>query len=480
METDSTFVLAALGYREASMWLPDGTPHRLALDLANQMLGSGRSRLSAADRAVVDAILATDRDTLDGHAALGVLRDATLRAPDRPSAWLLLGDFLLHDGRMLALPHHTELAAAAFDSARAVGTLTPEAQRHLIEIRFALGDTVAAREYLATHPRDPEAFDHLWWTAALLVRDSTEFVSFAQRLGREPALTWRWMLYWSQRAGVGFEQADRAATLLEANRPLDEIRRFADQYMLTFYYLNRGRPLAAQRFESRRYPDPEQRPLRSLELALGQPESWVDLDSLARDVEAHLPDLRPEDSLWAACHLGTWHAVRGRAVTADTLAGALHRWSRDPDNGRRGYARVCPVVIRALADTTPDLAALAMADSVLLSEPAGVLRADLTRWSLLVARAYRDREHPDRGLPLTTRLGFIVEGSPYQTPALLLEGELSLAVGDSVRAARAYARAATFLSDPEPALATDARDAAQRARTLAEAACAGACGPYRP
>jgi len=456
MEADSTFVLAALGYREASMWLPDGTPHRRALPLADQMLVSGRSRLSAADRAVADAILETYRDTLDGRAALGVLREATLRAPDRPSAWLLLGDFLLHDGRMLALPHHTELAAAAFDSARALGTLTPEAVRHLIEIRFALGDTVAAREYLAAHPPDPEAFDHLWWTAASLVRDSTGLASFAERLEREPLPTLRWILYWSQRAGVGFEHADRAAALLEAHRPLDDSRWFTDQRMLTFYHLNRGRPHVAQRFESHRYPEPRQRPVRSLELALGMPETWVNLDSLAQDVETNLATLRPEDLLWAACHLGTWHAMRGRAATADTLAQALHRWVEDPDVRRRGYARVCPVIIRALEDTSPNLAA---ADSVLLSEPAGVLRADLTRWSLLVARAYRDRGHPDRGLPLTTRLGFIVEASGYQTPALLLEGELSLAVGDSARAARAYARAAAFLSDPEPTVATDARAA---------------------
>ena len=38
MRIDSTFALAALAYREASQWLPDNTPHRLALLLADSIL----------------------------------------------------------------------------------------------------------------------------------------------------------------------------------------------------------------------------------------------------------------------------------------------------------------------------------------------------------------------------------------------------------------------------------------------------------
>jgi hypothetical protein len=138
------------------------------------------------------------------------------------------------------------------------------------------------------------------------------------------------------------------------------------------------------------------------------------------------------------------------------------------------------VVIRALSDTSAGLRVMSLADSILLSEPAGTLRNDLTRWSLLLARAYADRGRPDLGLPLTTRLGFMVEGSAYQTPALLLEGELSLSVGDSARAARAYSLAAAFLSHPEPAIGTATRQVPELARRLALAVCRGDCGPYRP
>jgi hypothetical protein len=164
---------------------------------------------------------------------------------------------------------------------------------------------------------------------------------------------------------------------------------------------------------------------------------------------------------------------------ADSLARALNRWKDDTGERRKPIARTCPYVIRALHDTTAGLVALRQADSVLLSEPAGTLRSDLTRWNLLLARAYRDRGRPDLGLPLTTRLGFIVEESAYQTPALLLEGELSLATGDSARAARAYTLASDFLSAPDPALQAEADSVRTLARQLSALTCGGDCGPYR-
>jgi len=461
------------------MWLPDGTPHRLALEQADSILARRRDRLSAADQAVADAMLATYRTTVDGRTALATMRRATLRAPDRPSAWLLLGDFLLHDGRMLGLPGFTTLADAAFDSVRARGTL-PEAERHHVEIRFTLGDTAFARQYLAGHPPDSAAFDHLAWTAAWLAGDSAAIASLGARLDEEIPETWRWILYWSQRAGVGFAHADRAARLLEASQPLDESLRFGNGFILRYYWTNRGRPLAGVLAPSARYPELRMRPLHGLEHALGLPDGWMNLDSVAALTAAGVGMLSAPARLWAACHLGVWHALRGRPHEADRLARLLPEWAQDSDPQRAAAARTCPTVIGALSDTSAGLVRLRYADGVLRSEPAGAHRTDLTRWSLLLARAYADRGRPELGLPLTTRLGFIVLGSACQTPALLLEGELSLAVGDSARASRAYALAAAFLGDPEPRVAAATAGLAAKARQLADAACGGDCGPYRP
>jgi len=168
----------------------------------------------------------------------------------------------------------------------------------------------------------------------------------------------------------------------------------------------------------------------------------------------------------------------GEAPGAD-LAARLARWRNDPALRERAGARTCPVVIRALHDSSAGLGLMRTADSVLRSEPAATNRTDLTRWNLLLARSYAERGHPELGLPLTTRLGFIVESSYYQTAALMLEGELSLATGDSVRAGRAYTRAAKFLTDPEPEVQASADSIRDLAAALSRSACGGDCGPYR-
>jgi len=296
-----------------------------------------------------------------------------------------------------------------------------------------------------------------------------------------PSRTWLWMLNWAPRAGAGFGDADSAAVLLAANPNLDEVSRAEERYVLAHYRINRGRPVDVDRWAPAfgRYPTKRQWAVRRLELALPLPPGWIDLDSLAQQAVTSLDDLDPADHLWAACHLGAWHAIRGRARIADSLAASLSRWAADTGLRPGPIARTCPSVIRGLHDTTAGLTSLRLADSVLRNEPAAILRTDLTRWNLLLARAYRDRGHPELGLPLTTRLGFIVESSSYQTPALLLEGELSLAAGDSVRAARAYARAAKFLTDPEPEVRASADSVGAVAAALSRTACGGDCGPYR-
>ena len=481
MRIDSTFALAALAYREASQWLPDNTPHRLAIVLADSILAREGTRLGVADQALAAAMLATYREHVDGPAVLATLRNATLRAPDRASAWLLLGDFLLHDGRMLAIPNSLRLAEAALDSARRLDSTLPEPARHLTEIQFTRRDSATARRYLAAHPPDTAAFDHLAWVAASLLKDSAALAGYQRRLPSGPSRTWVWMLLWSQRAGTGFSHADSAAVLLRANPALDESLRSGERFMVAHYRMNRGRALDPARAirHAGRYPALRLQPIADLEMGLPLTESWVDLDPVAERALAGIGDLEPPEHLWAACHLGTWHALRGRANVADSLARALNRWKDDTGERRKPIARTCPYVIRALHDTTAGLVALRQADSVLLSEPAGTLRSDLTRWNLLLARAYRDRGRPDLGLPLTTRLGFIVEESAYQTPALLLEGELSLATGDSARAARAYTLASDFLSAPDPALQAEADSVRTLARQLSALTCGGDCGPYR-
>lgn len=181
----------------------------------------------------------------------------------------------------------------------------------------------------------------------------------------------------------------------------------------------------------------------------GTPATWIDVDAAGIDVEESYDRLDSRAQLLAACNLGLWHAARSRSARATVMAHALESWFDDPNFRRRAYARVCPIVIRAALDTDDSLPALAAVDSLLLSEPAGLLRHDITRWNLYLARIYAERGHPERGLPLTTRLGFLAEASAWLTPVVLLEAELSKAAGDAERTEDALARTARLLSGPE-------------------------------
>lgn len=385
---------------------------------------------------------------------------------------MLLGDFLLHDGRMLGLPDHLASATAAFDSTRALGPRVPEAERHQIEIRLAGGDRAFARAYLAGHPRDPEAFNHLWWVAASLVGDTGALRAFDRVLPREPRGTWRQMVLWSQRGLTGFHQADRAATLLTHTAELDDVVKDSFRYALAMYALNRGRPQrAVERPIHRSVIDlPPSTPIWTLSVALGAPQGWLNREHAARAVAAELQSFHGGARLAAACNLGLWEAGWGDPTAARRLAESVADWQRHPNLRWRSYAMVCARVIAAALDTSENLAGLKRVADYLGDEPAGVLRHDLTRWNLYVADLLASRGQPALALPLTTRLGFLVEESPWLTPALLREAELSLAVGDTARAAAAYGRAARLLSDPEPALQATAERVRRAARTLGRAA----------
>ncbi len=159
----------------------------------------------------------------------------------------------------------------------------------------------------------------------------------------------------------------------------------------------------------------------------------------------------------------------GNPAEASRLADATARWLDHPNVRLRSYAVACPKVISAALDSATDLAGLRNVATYLGDEPAGVLRHDITRWNLYVADLLAERGKPALALPLTTRLGFVVEESAWLTPALLREAELSLAVGDTTRAALAYQRAARMLSDPEPALQSVAERVRRAAQTLGQA-----------
>ena len=183
-------------------------------------------------------------------------------------------------------------------------------------------------------------------------------------------------------------------------------------------------------------------------------------------VEREYLDYPEPSRLPAACDLGLWAARTHRRAEAERWASALGEYVDDVDIRRRSYAAACAPVIRAALDTTEGLRDLQRIAEFLREEPPGTLRHDLTRWNLFVADLYSDKGHPELALPLTARLGYVVEASAWLTPALIREGELSLITGDTARAAVAYASAARLLSAPEPEIAPFAEEVRLTAERL--------------
>ena len=174
-------------------------------------------------------------------------------APDRPDIWLRLGDHVFHEGLILAIPNFREQAAAAFDSALALGEFTPEAQRHLDEIRFDRGDAEFIQGYLDRPDKPSAAFDPLHWAGAWMLGDSALIDLYGGAIDTLPGDALHRMLRYSKYFVTGFPHADLAAIELEdrGGTPGVEAPQFYSD--LSTYQLNRGRPEWTERLYRARY-----------------------------------------------------------------------------------------------------------------------------------------------------------------------------------------------------------------------------------
>lgn len=447
-QVDTAFALAALGYLEVAEWLPDQSRYLNERPRAMELAMAHREQLGEPDRAVLDAFYAKSGEaSLSGAEAFDFAHQATLKAPDNASAWLLLGDMLLHDGAMLEVDDHLQLAAEAFDSALARSDFTPEAARHAEELRFLANDTAYIRQYVADHPHDGEGFDPLWWGGIWLLGDSAVIADFEARMDSLPRGAYPRILVWAGRLGVGLEQADRAAELLEASPTVDRREQRETMLDLHFYHINRGRPVAAWRVMDEFF-DNGRAIGRIFWLSQGGMTDWIALDSLRRVVEDGYEAMSFAGRDEATCPLGMWHARWGDSAWTRAMIDTMETWLGDPERANM-YDRACLAVIRAIRDTSANLAALRQADSLLSGMPAMSPWATLS-YSLALAEVYEARGMYREGLRLSKWIRHLVSEDALHTPALVTEGRLGLAAGDTARTIEAYTKALVLLSDPEP------------------------------
>jgi serine/threonine-protein kinase len=447
-QADTTFALAAMGYLEVAMWLPDQSRYLGERPRAMELALAHRDQLSEPDQALLDAFYATTREAgLSGAETLEFAHQATIQAPDNASAWLLLGDLLLHNGAMLDVDDHVRLAAEAFDSALARSEFTPEAARHAQELRFMANDTAFIRQYVAAHPPDGSGVDPLWWSGIWLLGDSAAIGDFEARMDSLPRGAYPRIMVWAGRLGMGLEQADRAAALLEASPTVDRSEQRETMLDLHFYHINRGRPAAAWRVMENFFQD-DRAAGRIFWLSQGGMADWIALDSLRGAVQDGYAGMVSSAQGEAECPLGMWHARGGDAGWARAMADSLEAYVEDPNVGM--YLLACLAVIDAIQDTSANLAALRHADSLLTGMPAGMVPWATLSYGLTLAELYEIHGRYADALRLSKRVRYLVTEDNLHTPALVMEGRLSLATGDTARAIEAYTRALALLSDPEP------------------------------
>jgi serine/threonine-protein kinase len=142
LATDSTFALAALGLAQASGWYGDPSTRLRGMTVAWQY----RDRLSARDRALLDATIGPNFPGVSSFAELHAARQRYLAlSPDRPEAWFELGDGLFHFGMMLDIPDAHARAAEALRRAIALDSAFSPAIEHLTMLEARSGDTAAVR-----------------------------------------------------------------------------------------------------------------------------------------------------------------------------------------------------------------------------------------------------------------------------------------------------------------------------------------------
>jgi serine/threonine-protein kinase len=459
VQEDTTFALAAMAWDEAQNWLPDGSSHRdqSTIEYMTNVVASNVDRLPRLDQAIA-ALRLEPRETR--LAVLEMWQQLARLAPDRPSIWLRLGDHVFHEGPMLNLSDFKEQAAAAFDSALALGEFTPEAQRHLNELRFDAGDSIFIRQYVDA-PTVNDTFDPLRWAGAWMLGDSAIINHYERAIDSLPGEAFQKMMRYSNYLGVGFPQADRAAQVLADRGEVPGINRAQVYLNLIYYQVNRGRP---QVVEALYREVSEGRDALNSNLqhqyfpGLG---SWSELVDVSEALEDHLTQFDGNIRVRGHCALGIRYALEGGANESLRHLEALRSV---PDDGwgtshARALGMACAsVVAAALADSGTARSLLEEAAQVLDPSPNRV-RVYITGLSLALASLFEAAGQPERALEFVTRRPFFVEESGYLTPALLMEGRLSLQVGDTARAITAYQKAIALLSDPEPSLEPIAREA---------------------
>ena len=468
---DSTFALAGLRMSRAAIW----TGFRVDGERGARIAKAGRARLSRTDRVLLDA---TSLPDVGASVVFSAWDDAISSAPENPEAWYLLGDVHFHWGRLAGEEDALERAATAFrrgwvlDSlagiSAAAGLPIAEPTVHLAALAHLSGDTAAVLRLASAVMQADSTSDlaHLmaWHRASV----TSEAARHAYRDGvatvsQDVLKDIHLFIIWT---GIGTE--DLAWLVPEERQRFKVHDPGWGAFALTAMALNGGRPGDAPRA---RIP-PGYGGHRELRNRLRRALWWDGDTAQALEAAASLrpfvdsvrvPGAGEWEQLYDTCALGEWRAARGdqayAAVASRRLRAARVRAGAPEDSAKIArYAVLCATLLeatRASALQAPDRTVrLAQADSIARENIFELCCGDgVTDANLQLARLWERDGNPSRALAAVRRRagGFPIQ--PYYLSTFLREeGRLSLLLGDTTGAVRAWRHYLALRPDPEPRL----------------------------
>jgi tetratricopeptide (TPR) repeat protein len=469
---DSTFAIAALALLEAYAFASGDAPVARTAALAWSL----RERLSARDRTMLEAltgptpIVATGPPTWFTGDLLEARRRAALALPDRPEAWLMMGDAFFHWGRLHGIDSWRERAEAALSRAVELDPTFAAPLLHLVEIVVERGDTAQIRTrrdlYLA-HDSTGEQAEFVRWRTAIALGEASPIGSRPEQLEHVPLATLVRMLTAIRTDIVALDDAPHIETALATR-----LARAGEGLVyagvtwgpLIFYMLDRGRAGEAVEYVQR-WPAGQAARAHVLNALYwdGDPAAAARaVRELAwqarRELEADDPSARGLDAL---CVREQWRLAHGDASTASRAMARLNATGYPGD-------RLCALTLGALlaadADAPVQAAAAQELETFLLRT--GVRGGPAHEYAnLLLARLHEARGDPEAALAAVRRRVPHPWGG-YLSSYLREEGRLAAQVGEVEGAISSYRHYLALRSDPEPRLQAEAADIARELARL--------------
>ncbi|HMU62265.1 MAG TPA: hypothetical protein PKA66_10815 [Gemmatimonadales bacterium] len=468
---DSSFALAGLRLSRAASWTGSDADAERGLRLAL----AGRERLGRRDRVLLDAISLPDVSASTFFAAWDAAISA---APDNPEAWYLLGDAHYHWGRLAGEEDALQRAEVAFrrgwvldsltGSAAADGLPVPEPATHLVALAHLSHDTAAVLRLtgeVLEHDSSSDLAHLMQWHRASVSGDAARrayrdgIASVSEEVLKDIHLFILW-------TGVGTEDLGWLSS--------EDIRRLKAHdpgwaaWTMTAGALNAGRPGDAPRAGL----PPGSAGHRELGNHLRRALWWEADTTMALAAAASLQASAESASgrgtgavqpLYDLCALGEWRAVRGdhryAAVASARLRAARPSGLAPADSAKLDrYTALCGSLLDAIRASDlrmPDARArIAAADSVARENIFELCCGDgVTDANLQLARLWeREGDLPRALAAVKRRTGGFPIAPYYLSTFLREEGRLSLLIGDTAAAVRAYRHYLALRPDPEPQL----------------------------